>query len=141
MATLLSNVVANLAEGIHKIKYKDCNCFLEYESVRNNLIKYKCLSCNKVYSNKLDKKLKDRFRTHLSILIMISINLFYCQGNVFSLWCMDDWEKFNEKTLPEIEEFYIKLNMEDITDADYMHAKRIYNNFEIKNFGQYHDVY
>ena len=36
---------------------------------------------------------------------------------------------------------YSKLNMEDITDADYMHAKRIYNNFEIKNFGQYHDVY
>ena len=26
--------------------------------MKDNLIKYKCLSCNKDYSNKLDKKLK-----------------------------------------------------------------------------------
>ena len=31
---------------------------------------------------------------------------------------MDDWEKFNETILPEKEEFYSNLNMEDITDAD-----------------------
>ena len=31
---------------------------------------------------------------------------------------MDRWEKFNETTLPEKEEFYSDLNMEDFTDAD-----------------------
>ena len=36
----LSNLVDNLAEGIHKIKRKDCDCFLEYESVKDNSIKY-----------------------------------------------------------------------------------------------------
>ena len=41
MARSLSNLVDNLAEGIHKIKRKDCDYFLEYESVKNNLIKYK----------------------------------------------------------------------------------------------------
>ena len=46
MANSSSNLVDNLAEGIHKIKYQDCDCFLEYESVKDNLIKYKCLSCN-----------------------------------------------------------------------------------------------
>ena len=30
---------------------------------------------------------------------------------------MDDWEKFNETTLPEKGEFYSNLNMEDITDG------------------------
>ena len=45
---------------------------------------------------------------------------------------MDDWEKFNEKLLPEKENFYTYLNMEDITDADYTHAKRICKNFGIK---------
>ena len=30
---------------------------------------------------------------------------------------MDDWEKFNETTLPEKGEFYSNLNMEDITDC------------------------
>ena len=31
--------------------------------------------------------------------------------------------------------------MEDITDADYMHAKRVFKNFEIKNLGKHHDLY
>ena len=31
--------------------------------------------------------------------------------------------------------------MEDITDTDYAHAKRIYKDFEIKNLGEYHDLY
>ena len=31
---------------------------------------------------------------------------------------MDDWEKFIETTLPEKEEFYNNLNMEEITDVD-----------------------
>ena len=32
---------------------------------------------------------------------------------------MDDWEKFDETSLPEKENFYSHLNMEDITDAGY----------------------
>ena len=54
---------------------------------------------------------------------------------------MNDWEKFNETTLPEKEELYGNLNMEDITHADYMHAKRVCKHFEIKNSGEYHDLY
>ena len=37
-------------------------CLPEYESVKDNLIKYKCLSCNKKYSNKLDDELKNKFK-------------------------------------------------------------------------------
>ena len=48
---------------------------------------------------------------------------------------MDDWENFNEKSLPEKEDFYSPLNMEDITDiTDYMHTKRVCKNFDIKKF-------
>ena len=61
MASSLSNLVDNLAEGIDKIKCRDCDCSLEYGSIKGNFIKYKCLSCNKDYSNKLDKKLMKRF--------------------------------------------------------------------------------
>ena len=31
--------------------------------------------------------------------------------------------------------------MEDITDADYAHAKRVCKDFELKNVGEYHDLY
>ena len=58
MAISLSNVVVNLTEGVHKNKCKDFDCFLEYESMKDNLIIRKCLSCNKDYSNKIDEELK-----------------------------------------------------------------------------------
>ena len=65
MASSPSNLVNNLSEGIHrikckfrhndkkcetsKIKYKYCNCFLEYMNFKDDIIEYKCLCCNKSY--------------------------------------------------------------------------------------------
>ena len=43
--------------------------------------------------------------------------------------------------MPEKEELYSNLNIEDITDADYIHAKRVCKDFEINNLGEYHDFY
>ena len=34
-----------------------------------------------------------------------------------------------------------KISREDITDADYAHAKRVCKYFEIKHLGEYHDLY
>ena len=54
---------------------------------------------------------------------------------------IDDWKKFNETSLPEKEEFYSQLNMEDITDADYAHGQRVCKDFKIKHVVEYHDLY
>ena len=40
MESSLPNLVDNFAAETHKITCKDCNCFLEDESVNDNLIKY-----------------------------------------------------------------------------------------------------
>ena len=40
MAASLSDLIDNLPEGIHKIKCKYCDFFLEYESVKVKYIKY-----------------------------------------------------------------------------------------------------
>ena len=42
---------------------------------------------------------------------------------------MDDWEKFIETLLAGKEHFYSHLYMEDITDTDNAHAKRVCKNF------------
>ena len=42
---------------------------------------------------------------------------------------MEDWEKLNKTSLPEKEDFYNHLNMEDVTDTDYAHAKRVFGRF------------
>ena len=62
MASSLSNFADNLAGGIHKIKCKHCDCFLDYRIVNNKLINYNGLFWNKNYSNKIDDELKSRFK-------------------------------------------------------------------------------
>ena len=77
MASSLSNLVNNLSKGIHRvkckfghddkkcekfgIKYKYCNCFLEYTNFKDDLIEYKCLCCNKNHQNNFDEKLNRQF--------------------------------------------------------------------------------
>ena len=39
-----------------------------------------------------------------------------------------------------MKDFYSHLNMEDITDADYTHEKRICKDFKIKKLGEYYDL-
>ena len=48
---------------------------------------------------------------------------------------------FNEAPLPEVYHIYSNLNMEDIADSDYNHAKRVCNDFEINNLSEYHGYY
>ena len=55
--------------------------------------------------------------------------------------CMDSWERLNETSLPDKEAFYSNLNMEDITDVDYNHAKIVFKSLINKNLGDYHDLY
>ena len=97
-------------------------------------------SCNKDYSNKLNEKLKNRFKS-TSKFSDNDINKFILLLRKGVYECMDDCEKFNETTLPEKDKFYSNSTMEDITHADYMHAKKAYKDFEIKNLGEYLDLY
>ena len=53
----------------------------------------------------------------------------------------DSWKRFDETFLPDKGAFYSSLNMEDITDIDYGHAERVFEYFNSKNVGDYHDVY
>ena len=54
---------------------------------------------------------------------------------------IDNWEKIDETTIPSKEAFYSNLNLEGISDADYEHAQKVWKVFEIKNHGEYHDLY
>ena len=93
--------------------------FLDYESVKDNFIKYKTLSCNEDYLKKLDEELKKKFKDpfKFSNNDINKIILLLWKG-VYPYDYMDDWEKFIETTLPKKEEFYNNLNMEEITDVD-----------------------
>ena len=54
---------------------------------------------------------------------------------------MDSQERFDETSLPDKEAFYSELNLEDITDKDYVYAQKVWKVFGINNLGEYHDLY
>ena len=146
MVSSLSNLVNKLSEGIHGIKckyrhdnkkcetcgikYKCCDCFLGYTNFKDDLMEYKCLCCNKNYQHKFDEKLKKRFfNTNQFSNHDNNKFILLLQKGVYPYEYMDGWKKFNETSLHEKEDFYSHLNMEDITDADYVYAKRVCKHF------------
>ena len=132
MARSLLNLVNNISEGIHRMKYKHSNCFPEYTNFKGNLIEYKCLRCNKNYQHKFDEKLKERFfNTYKFSNHNKNKFILVLQKGVYPYEYMDNLEKFNESLLPQKEDFHGHLNIEDIPDANYAHAKGVYQDFEI----------
>ena len=76
----------------------------------------------------------------------------FCNGNlnkfvlllrkrVYPYENMDKLEKFYEATLPPKEVFYSNLNLEHISDVNYVHAQKVWDVSEIKNLDEYHDLY
>ena len=95
------------------------------------------MNCHKKFVEKLKELF---FNTYKLSDHGINKFILLLQKGVYPYKYMDDWEKF-ETSLPEKEDFYSHLNMEDITDADYTHAKRVCKDFKIKNLGDYHYLY
>ena len=54
---------------------------------------------------------------------------------------MDKQNRFNEESLPDKEHFYSELNKEHITDEGYAHAQKVWDTFNLRNLGEYHDLY
>ena len=67
--------------------------------------------------------------------------MLFLRKGVYPYEYMDNWDRFDEEELPGKSDFYSSLNMDEITDVDYRHAKKVFDKFCIKNVGEYHDLY
>ena len=72
----------------------------------------------------------------------MAINKFILllRKGVYPYEYMDNWERFDETSLPDKEDFFSSLNMEDITDIDYRHEKKVFKEFKMNNLSNYHDL-
>ena len=100
---------------------------------------------------KLDKSLSDNGFKYLT-KEFDSKNLELLKKDAYPYEYMDSLKKFSEEKLPDKECFYSsvkdrttddddkKLNA-DISDEDHLTCKKIWNEFNMKNMGDYHDHY
>ena len=142
MSMPLSKLTDNLSEGLHNNKCADCESCLDYFKIKNKKLILKCFNCKQYYKKKFNKELIKRFASTYE----------FCNGNlnkfilllrkgVYPYEYMDNWERFDERSLPNKESFYSNLNMENIEDIDYRHGKNVFKRFKLKNLGEYYDLY
>ena len=139
MSSSLSNLVDNLSERLHNDKCIDCKSCLDYMSVKDDQLIFRCFECKKNYEKDFNKE-----------LIKTCKNIYeFCDKDINKLILLlrkgaypyeytDSWERFDETSFPNKEAFYTSLNMEDITDVDYRHAKRVLKSLNNKNLVDYH---
>ena len=142
MSSSLSNLVDNLSEGLHDDMCIDCKSCLGYMTTKDEQLIFRCFECKKNYKKDFNKELINRFSsTHKFCKGDINKFILLLGKGVYPYEYMDSWERLVETSLPDKETFYSSLNLEDITDVDYRHAKRVFENLSNKNLGDYHDLY
>ena len=151
MASSLSKLFDNLSEGIHNNKCSDCGSNLDYIKImakpsslerKNEKLILECYNCKQRYKKIINKELIKRFASTYSFCNN-DLNKFILllRKGVYPYKYMDNWERFNETSLPSRESCYINLNMEDIDDIDHRHGNNVFNKFKLNNLGDYHDLY
>ena len=142
MSCSFSSLVTNLSEGLHNDRCTDCKSYLDYLTTKDEKLIFRCFECKKNYQKDFNKELFKRF-ANIYEFCSGDINKFILllRKGVYPYEYMDSWERFDETSLPDKEAFYSNLNMEDITDVDHRHAKRVFKNLSNKNLGDYHDLH
>ena len=69
-----------------------------------------------------------------------NIELLFRKG-VYPYDYVSSLEKLSETQLPTKEQFYSRLNDEDISEEDYSHAINVWNTFKCQTIRDYHDLY
>ena len=141
MAMSLSKLIDNLSEGIHNNTCVDCKSCLDYIKTKNEKLILKCFNCETYYRKKF-KELIKRFASAYEFCNK-DFNKFILllRKGVYPYEYMDNWERFNETSLPSKESFYRNLDMENIDDIDYRHGNNVFKIFKLKNLGEYHNLY
>ena len=142
MSTSLSNLISNLSEGLHNDRCIDCKSCLDYMTTKDEQLIFRSFKCKKNYEKNFNKDLIQRFaNTYEFCNRDLNKFILLLRKGVYPNEYMDSWQRFDETPLPDKEAFYSNLNMEDITDVDYRHGKKVFEYLIKNNLGDYHDLY
>ena len=142
MSSSLSKLVDNLSEELHNNKCLNCESCLDDIKTKNEKLILKCFNCKQYYEKDFNKELIKKFGNTYEFCDG-SLNKFILllRKGVYPYEYMDNWERFNETSLPNKQSFYSNLNMGNIDDIDYRHGNNVFKRFKLKNLRDYHDLY
>ena len=118
------------------------NSECKFDGLKDDRLIYRCRECKEEeWERSIDELIRDFPSIYQFFNGDLNKFILLLRKNVYPYEDMNNWEKFDETTIPPKEAFYSKLNLEDITDADYKHAQKVQEVFGIKNRGECHDLY
>ena len=149
-------IMQQIGEIAKKHVYKNNRgeeCHMNIDCIPNNMEKYMAfmlgnhlvfLDSFQFMSSSLDNLTKnlpdDAFKYTQQEFIKEQFNLMKQKG-IYPYDYMDSFNKFNETQLPKKKDFYSILNNEHISDEQYKHAQNVWDTFNLKTMGDYHDLY
>ena len=141
MLTSLSSLVDNLSE-IYSKKCRDkiCKSKCEFIGLKRNRLYYKCNECKKRQVKPINGLIK-KFPNIYQFCNEDINKLVLLLKGVFPYEYMDSWERFAETLLLNKKAFYIEVYLGDIIDEDYTYTRKGFEEFNLKNLGDYHDLY
>ena len=102
----------------------------------------KCFNCKQNYEKDFNKELIKRLaNTYEFCNNNLNKFILLLRKGVYPYEYMDNWERFDEPSLPNKESFYSNLNMENIDDINYRHGNNVFKRFKLRHLGEYHDFY
>ena len=109
--------------------------------LENKKLNYQCKECKKRWLMPING-LINKF-PNLYQLCNENINklVFLLRKFVYPHEYMDSWKKFDEASLADKRTLYSELYQEDITDKDYTHPQKLFEELELKDLGDYHNLY
>ena len=149
-------IMQQIGEIAKKHVYKNNRgeeCHMNIDCIPNNMEKYMAfmlgnhlvfLDSFQFMSSSLDNLTNnlpdDAFKYTQQEFIKEQFNLMKQKG-IYPYDYMDSFNKFNETQLPKKKDFYSILNNEHISDEQYKHAQNVWDTFNLKTMGDYHDLY
>ena len=119
----LSKLIDNLSEGLHNNKCLDCKSGLDFIKTKNEKLILKCFNCKSYDEKDFNKELIERFAgTYKFCNKNLNKFILLLRKGVYPYKYIENWERFDETSLPSKESFYSNLNMENIDDIDYRHG-------------------
>ena len=129
--------VINDKEIKYRIRISDsCRCM--QDSLSNLVDNLSELKIKEINNDVLIKRFYNTYQLSKNDINKFKLLL---RKGVYPYEYMDSWKRFNEKKLPSKDKFYNTLNLADISADGYAHAINVWNTFNIKNLGEYHDLY